>query len=79
MKMLRAKLYAIEEKKRKEKTEQYLSTLSDVSFGHQIRTLTLTPYTMVKDHRTGYEITNADAVLDGDLQDLILSHLRSNS
>lgn len=75
-KLLRAKLYAIEEKKRKEKTEQYLSTLSDVSFGHQVKTYTLTPYTMLKDHRTGYEDTNVDAVLDGDIQESLLSHLR---
>ena len=75
-KMLRAKLYDIELRKKREETEKYVSSLSDVSFGSQVKTYTLTPYSLVKDHRTGYETAGANKVLDGDIQDLILSYLR---
>jgi peptide chain release factor 2 len=77
-KMLKAKLYEIEMKKKKEEPDKYINNLSDVSFGHQVRTYTATPYSLVKDHRTDYEVNSFDKVLDGDLQDLILSCLRSN-
>jgi peptide chain release factor 2 len=77
-KMLKAKLYEIELKKKQEEQNKYVGSLSDVSFGHQIRTYTASPYSLVKDHRTDYEVNSFDKVLDGDLQDLILSCLRSN-
>lgn len=77
MKMLKVKLYDHELKKKQAEKDKQVSTLSDVSFGYQIKTYTLTPYTMMKDHRTDYENNNVDAVLDGDLQDAILSYLRS--
>jgi peptide chain release factor 2 len=79
MKMLKAKLYEIEMKKKQAEKEKYISSMSDVSFGSQIRTYTLMPYKLVKDHRTEFENRNADAVLDGDIQDFVLSFLQTQS
>ena len=76
MKMLKAKLYELELKKKQDKIEGQLETLTDVSFGHQIKTYTETPYSLVVDHRTGYKTTQFDSILDGDIQELILSFLR---
>src|SRR5271154_528715 len=58
-KMLKAKLYEIEMKKKQTEKEKYISSMSDVSFGSQIRTYTLMPYKLVKDHRTDFESRNA--------------------
>lgn len=76
MKMLKAKLYDYELKKKQAEEDKQISILSDISFGHQIRTTTLTPYSLVKDHRTGCEVNNAEFVLDGNIQELITSYLR---
>lgn len=76
MKMMKAKLYEYELNKQREEKNKQISTLSDVSFGHQIRTYTLTPYTLVKDHRTDCENRDADSVLDGNLESFIVSFLR---
>jgi peptide chain release factor 2 len=76
MKMLKAKLYDFESKKKQEKQDKQISSLSNVSFGHQIKTYTLSPYAMVKDHRTSYENNNAESVLDGDIQNFILAYLQ---
>lgn len=78
MKMLKAKLYDIELKKQKAEREQKLMQQSDVAFGHQIRTTTMTPYSLVKDHRTGTEINNADDVLDGNIHEFIVASLRNH-
>lgn len=75
MKMLKAKLYDYELNKRKKEQDKQVAELSDVSFGHQIRTYTLSPYTMVKDHRTNYENSNSEAVLNGDIQNFLLATL----
>ena len=56
--------------------EKMLAAMSDTSFGNQMRTYTLTPYQLVKDERTGYDVNDADAVLDGDIHDFIKSYLR---
>jgi len=79
MKMLKSRLYDIEIKKRKVEIDGKISQQSDVSFGSQIRTITLTPYSLVKDHRTGFETNNAFGVLDGDIKDFMLSYLRQNT
>jgi peptide chain release factor 2 len=76
MKMMKAKLYEYELKKRQEKNDQQASLLSDISFGHQIRTYTETPYSLVKDHRTDYEVNSFQNPLDGDIHEFILSYLR---
>lgn len=76
MKMLKAKLYELEMKKKMSEKEKYLAAMSDTSFGNQMRTYTLTPYQLVKDERTGFQMRDADKVLDGDIQDFIISYLR---
>lgn len=77
LKILKAKLYDIEQKKQQAEKDKHLNSLSDVSFGHQIRTYTLSPSQLVKDHRTGYEEHNADKILDGDLEPFIMAFLTS--
>src|SRR3954467_421477 len=67
MKMLRAKLLELEERKRREEIAKEKGEAQDVNFGSQIRSYVLHPYTMVKDHRTSHEVGNAQGVLDGDL------------
>jgi peptide chain release factor 2 len=54
-------------------------TKKDIAWGSQIRSYVLHPYRMVKDHRTGVEIGNADAVLDGDLDRLIEAYLQAQA
>lgn len=77
MKMLKARLYEMEMKKKREEKDKAAASMSDVSFGSQIRTYTLMPYKLVKDHRTDAESNNADGVLDGDIKDFALAYLRS--
>lgn len=78
IKMLKAKLYDLEMKKKMEEKEQMIANQHDIAFGSQVRTFTLTPYQLVKDHRTGFENKNAETVLEGDLNDFMLSVLRLN-
>jgi peptide chain release factor 2 len=75
MKILRAKLYELETEKQKEKMEVFTKTKKEIGFGSQIRSYVLHPYRMVKDHRTGHETGNTDAVLDGDLDPFIEAYL----
>jgi peptide chain release factor 2 len=75
MKILRSRLYEQElEKLERAKQAEYDSKTA-ISWGSQIRTYTLHPYRLVKDHRTNFEISNVDAVLDGDIDGLIQSYL----
>jgi peptide chain release factor 2 len=73
--MLRAKLVELEERKRKEEIARERGEAQDVNFGSQIRSYVLHPYTMVKDHRTDFEVGNANAVLDGDLDGFVHAYL----
>lgn len=75
MKILRSKLYQIEIQKRKDKIDS-LKGSDDINFGSQIRSYVLAPYKLVKDLRTGYESTNPDSVLDGNIYPFIKSYLR---
>ena len=75
MKILKSRLYDLEIEKQKEKMETYHKTKKDIAWGSQIRSYVLHPYRMVKDHRTGVEVGNADAVLDGDLDQFIQAYL----
>jgi len=77
MKMLRSKLYAREIEKRREDTRKLDESKMDISFGSQIRTYTLQPYRLVKDHRTKFEMGDVDRVLDGDLDPFIHDFLVS--
>jgi peptide chain release factor 2 len=75
MAMLRSKLLEHEERKRREEIARERGEAQDVNFGSQIRSYVLHPYTMVKDHRTGYEMGDANRALDGDLDGFIRSYL----
>jgi len=71
MKILRSKLYELEMRQRAEKATEAHKAKKDIAWGSQIRSYVLAPYRLVKDHRTGYEAGNVDAVLDGDLMEFI--------
>lgn len=76
IKMLKAKLYDIEMKKKMAEKDKQMLALSDVSFGHQIRTYYINPTQLVKDHRTNYEVNNTESVLNGDIQGFMMSYLQ---
>jgi peptide chain release factor 2 len=75
MAMLRSRLVELEERKRAEEIARERGQAQDVNFGSQIRSYVLHPYTMVKDHRTEFEVGNANGVLDGDLDGFIHAYL----
>lgn len=79
IKMLKAKLYELELKKKQDEKDKKIASMSDASFGSQIRTYTLMPYTLVKDERTEYQIRDADSVLDGNLQGFMMAYLQSSA
>ncbi len=76
MKVLRSKLYELEMEKRRAKEAQAEANKLDIAWGAQIRSYVLHPYKMVNDHRTELKITNAEKVLEGDLDELIDAYLR---
>jgi peptide chain release factor 2 len=73
--MLRSKLVELEERKRREELARERGEAQDVNFGSQIRSYVLHPYMMVKDHRTDYEMGDANRVLDGDLDGFVRAYL----
>jgi peptide chain release factor 2 len=75
MAMLRSKLLEREEQKRREELAKEKGEAQDVGWGSQIRSYVLQPYTMVKDHRTGYEMGDVQRVLDGDLDGFVRAEL----
>ncbi len=75
MKMLRAKLFELELRKKEEEKARITGDKKKIEWGSQIRSYVLHPYRLVKDHRTGFEKGNADAVLDGDLDGFIEAYL----
>jgi peptide chain release factor 2 len=79
MAMLRSKLVEAEERRRKEEIARERGEAQDVNFGSQIRSYVLHPYTMVKDHRTDFEVGNANGVLDGDLDDFVHAYLMAST
>ena len=74
-KMLKARLYELRRMEEREKEEQLNSSKKDISWGSQIRSYVMHPYRMVKDHRTNFESSGVDAVLDGQIEDFIESYL----
>jgi len=77
MKILKARLYELERQRQDDKMAELTKGKKEIGFGHQIRSYVLQPYRMVKDHRTGTEVGNADAVLDGEIDVFIDAYLRS--
>ena len=79
MAMLRSRLIELEERKRQEEIARERGEAQDVNFGSQIRSYVLHPYTMVKDHRTDFEVGSAERVLDGDLDGFVRAWLEANA
>jgi peptide chain release factor 2 len=78
MRVLRARLMELEEQKRQEEIDELKGEHIDAGWGNQIRSYVLHPYQMVKDHRTQHEVGNAQAVLDGRLDDFMEAYLRES-
>ena len=79
MKMLAAKLYQIKEREHLDKISDIKGVQKEIAWGSQIRSYVFMPYTLVKDHRTGFENGNVDAVMDGDLDGFINAYLKAAS
>ena len=77
MDMLRSKLVEIKEREHLERIEDIKGTQAQIAWGSQIRSYVFMPYTLVKDHRTGYEMGNISAVMDGDLDGFINAYLKA--
>lgn len=78
MKMLKSKLLNLKEKEQKDTIDELKGIQMDIAWGSQIRSYVFCPYTLVKDHRTNYEVGNVQAVMDGDLNGFIDSYLKFN-
>lgn len=76
MKMLRSKLLELQEREKEEKMADIKGEMKKIEWGSQIRSYVFQPYTMVKDHRTGFESGNIDDVMDGNLEGFITSYLK---
>jgi peptide chain release factor 2 len=74
--MLKAKLYQIEQDRKRAELDRQYGEKGDIAWGNQIRSYVFQPYQMVKDHRTGVETSNVQAVMDGDLEEFIAGKLR---
>ena len=79
MKMLKSKLVEIKEREHLDKIEDIKGVQKEIAWGSQIRSYVFMPYTLVKDHRTGFESGNVSAVMDGDLDGFINAYLKSVS
>ena len=79
MKMLKSKLLEIKEREHLEKIEDIKGVQKEIAWGSQIRSYVFMPYTMAKDHRTGFESGNINAVMDGDLDGFINAYLKAAS
>jgi peptide chain release factor 2 len=77
MRVLKARLYQVYEKKQREELAELTGEKKDIAFGSQIRTYTFHPYQIIKDHRTGVEIGKVDAVMDGEIDPFIEAYLVS--
>ena len=76
IKVLKARLYVLEQQKRDAQVAQLYGDKGDIAWGNQIRSYVMQPYQMVKDHRTNHQTGNVQAVLDGDIEAFIESYLR---
>ena len=76
LKILRSKLYEKEMAKRKDELSKGYQEKSEIAWGSQIRSYVFQPYTLVKDHRTGFETSNGTAVMNGDINEFLESYLK---
>lgn len=76
IKMLKSKLLELKEREQKEKIDDLKGVQKDIAWGSQIRSYVFCPYTLVKDHRTNYEVGNIDAVMNGDINNFMESYLK---
>ncbi len=76
MKMLKSKLLNLKEKEQKDKIENLKGEQMDIAWGSQIRSYVFCPYTLVKDHRTNYEVGNVESVMNGEIDEFIKSYLK---
>ena len=76
MKMLKSKLFDLKEKENKETIAELKGEQRDIAWGSQIRSYVFCPYTLVKDHRTNYEVGNVESVMDGNLNDFMKAYLK---
>ncbi len=79
MKMLKSKLMEIKERENLEKIEDIKGVQKEIAWGSQIRSYVFMPYTLAKDHRTGFEMGNINAVMDGDIDGFINAYLKAQS
>lgn len=77
MKMLKSKLLDLKEKEHKETIDELKGVQMDIAWGSQIRSYVFCPYTLVKDHRTNYEVGNVEAVMNGELDGFMEAYLKS--
>ena len=76
MKMLKSKLFDLKEKERQKNINDLKGEQKDIAWGSQIRSYIFCPYTLVKDHRTNYEVGNVQSVMDGQIDDFIEEYLK---
>ena len=76
MKMLKSKLLNLKEQEQKDKMNELKGTQMDIAWGSQIRSYVFCPYTLVKDHRTGFEVGNVEAVMNGEINEFIQEYLK---
>ena len=76
MKILRARLFEVEQRKKEAEFNAIVGEKKDIAWGSQIRSYVFQPYQMVKDHRTGHEVGQVSAVMDGDLDGFIEAYLQ---
>ena len=76
MTMLKSKLINLKEQENKQTIEELKGDQKDIAWGSQIRSYVFCPYTLVKDHRTNYEVGNVQAVMDGDLNNFMIAYLK---
>ena len=75
MKLLKSKLYQLEEERQRDEQKELLGDHSRIEWGSQIRSYVFHPYSLVKDHRTNYEVGNVEAIINGDLTDFMKKYL----
>ena len=79
MHVLKSRLFEIAEQERQEELSSVVGEKKESTWGSQIRSYVLHPYTLVKDHRTNYERGNIQAVLDGDIEGFIMEYLKQKA